>query len=194
LEKLGQLKVIMQNEEKQKKSQEVPNGIKRRGKLGSEAGRSESQDLEQAVMDYMQEEDEDSAFTTPPKSKAGGETSALSAGMNRAPRSPARTIVTENDPLGALNVDEEDDEDIKLLPPSVEQSPAKNWIVEEGSGGPVLFRDSSRLQRRKTEDNSDKFTPPPVLRSATYHQGLGLEKSQSPPESCKFCVLKSLEQ
>lgn len=174
----------MQNEEKQQKSQEATNGHKRRGKLGSEAGRSESQDLEQAVMDYMQEEDEDT-FSTPRKTKVVGETSALAAGLNRTPRSPARTIVTENDPLGALNVDDEDEEDIKLLPPSVEQSPAKNWIVEEGSGGPVLFRDSSRLQRRKTEDNSDKFTPPPVLRSATYHQGLGLEKSQS-PDSCNL--------
>ncbi|XP_059479083.1 C-myc promoter-binding protein isoform X2 [Neocloeon triangulifer] len=184
LEKLGQLKVIMQNEEKKaKKASEVANGIKRRGKLGSDTVRSESQDLEQAVMDYMQEGDEDPSCATPPRHAEP----STPPNYSRTPRSPARTIVTENDPLGALNVDEEDEEDAKVLPPSVEQSPAKSWIAEEGSGGPLLFKDSTRSQRRKTEDISDKFTPPPVLRSATYHQGLGVDgisKSQTPPESC----------
>ncbi|XP_065333480.1 C-myc promoter-binding protein isoform X1 [Cloeon dipterum] len=181
LEKLGQLKVIMQNEEAQaKKQSELANGHKRRGKLGSESHRSESQDLEQAVIDYMQDGSEN---TTPTKQSAPSTPSNLS----RTPRSPARTIVTENDPLGALNAEDDDEEDAKALPPSVEQSPAKSWIAEEGAHGPVLFKDSNRNVRRKTEDMTDKFTPPPVLRSATYHQGMGADsimKSQTPPESC----------
>lgn len=191
LEKLSQLKVIMQEEEDEAEKAVVPvisNGPLRKGKLGTETKRSESEDLEQAVLDYMCQDDpifEKKStpvvhVTSKPKHHKFAAVSKPLPAISRSPHSPARMPVTENDPLGALNGPDDEDEDApKLLPPSVEQSPAKSWLLaEEAAGGPVLFKDSSRHRRAKTEEEGKKFHPP-VMRSATYHQGLGSEEPSS---------------
>jgi hypothetical protein len=147
-----------------------------KSKLSDVSTRSESQDLEDAVMDYISQSDNNSSQRSPHAKYAAKPL----ANIGRSPHSPARMPVTENDPLGALNCADDDETDTpKQRAPSIEQSPVRTWVQpEEAAGGPVLFKDSSRHRRAKTEEEARKFHPP-VMRSATYHQGLGTENAAS---------------